>query len=296
MAAPLLSTLSQKYLLTGQTGSTITVTGANLSGATFAFTPISVPAAATITNVATTSTTATLTISTGANTASLVLVATNGAGSTGVFGNSANSVTILLPNADNDGDGLTNAQELTAGTDPLNPDTDGDGMPDGWEVSYSLNPLDPTDAGKPSKANDGLTNLQEYLGGTDPTNPNRAIPAVSSIVPAGGSNTQPPNASIVLVFSQPLLSSSQIATLAKLNPHVTNGLIAVTAGTGPVAGTATLSTDGTQITFAPTLGLAVSTVYSVSVRVSERWPAFRCPPHLRARSPRVTSRIPRHRK
>jgi hypothetical protein len=32
---------------------------------------------------------------------------------------------------DIDGDGLTNAQEIAAGTDPRNPDTDGDGIPDG---------------------------------------------------------------------------------------------------------------------------------------------------------------------
>jgi hypothetical protein len=35
------------------------------------------------------------------------------------------------PNADPDGDGLTNAQEAAAGTDPNNPDSDGDGIPDG---------------------------------------------------------------------------------------------------------------------------------------------------------------------
>jgi hypothetical protein len=35
------------------------------------------------------------------------------------------------PNSDTDGDGLTDAQERSRGTDPLNPDTDGDGISDG---------------------------------------------------------------------------------------------------------------------------------------------------------------------
>ncbi|MEO7101167.1 MAG: hypothetical protein ABI162_17575 [Luteolibacter sp.] len=71
------------------------------------------------------------------------------------------------PTGDDDGDGLTNAQELTLGTNPNNPDADGDGMPDGWEVSNDLNPLDAGD-GTGDPDNDGLTNLQEYQAGTNP--------------------------------------------------------------------------------------------------------------------------------
>jgi YD repeat-containing protein len=44
---------------------------------------------------------------------------------------------------DTDGDGLSDAQEMVIGTDPLNPDTDGDGYPDGLEVALGSDPLDP---------------------------------------------------------------------------------------------------------------------------------------------------------
>lgn len=44
-------------------------------------------------------------------------------------------------NADTDGDGLTDADEIrTWETDPLNPDTDGDGFSDGTEVAGGYNP------------------------------------------------------------------------------------------------------------------------------------------------------------
>ncbi|MEM5776584.1 MAG: hypothetical protein AAGU05_16390, partial [Anaerolineaceae bacterium] len=42
---------------------------------------------------------------------------------------------------DDDGDGLTNLEERTLGTNPNNPDTDGDGLTDGEEVNiYGTNP------------------------------------------------------------------------------------------------------------------------------------------------------------
>jgi len=41
---------------------------------------------------------------------------------------------------DADGDGLTNAEEATLGTDPDDPDTDDDGFEDGEEVEAGTNP------------------------------------------------------------------------------------------------------------------------------------------------------------
>ena len=43
---------------------------------------------------------------------------------------------------DNDGDGIINSQETTAGTDPNEKDTDGDGIADGTEKTAGTNPLE----------------------------------------------------------------------------------------------------------------------------------------------------------
>ncbi|BFP42741.1 hypothetical protein FGF1_35860 [Flavobacteriaceae bacterium GF1] len=87
---------------------------------------------------------------------------------------------------DDDGDGLTNGNEITLGTDPNNPDTDGDGINDGDEVTNTNDPLDPCD---PVQATgytgfdstnaiwtaadcdgDGIPNGDEFTNGTDPYN------------------------------------------------------------------------------------------------------------------------------
>ena len=67
-----------------------------------------------------------------------------------------------LCNADTDGDGLSDFEEVNAhGTDPLNADTDGDGLSDGDEVlTYGTAPLDPDTDG------DGCGDLREL--GSDP--------------------------------------------------------------------------------------------------------------------------------
>ena len=84
------------------------------------------------------------------------------------------------PNAgpcDQDGDGLTNSDEATAGTDPVNPDTDGDGINDGDEITNTTNPLDPCDPPNATPAcnidtdGDGILDGSEAQYGTDPNNP-----------------------------------------------------------------------------------------------------------------------------
>ncbi len=70
------------------------------------------------------------------------------------------------PGGDSDGDGLTNTQEASLGTDPNSVDSDGDGLPDGDEVYvYSTSPLGADSDG------DGISDLQEVIGGTDPLTP-----------------------------------------------------------------------------------------------------------------------------
>ena len=147
---PAILTLAPKATLAG-TPFTLTVTGTNLSGATFSFSPPLTITSAT-TNAGGTS--ATLMVSPAASAKGYyTLIGTNASGTSGAIPKvgflptvtAFNTISIpgSNPNADPDTDGLTNAQELALGTDPLSPDTDGDGYPDGIEVLYGSDPLNP---------------------------------------------------------------------------------------------------------------------------------------------------------
>jgi len=70
------------------------------------------------------------------------------------------------PNDDPDGDGLTNVQELSMGTNPFADDSDGDGVPDLVEYNAGLDPTDASDAAADNDG-DGLTNADEITNNTD---------------------------------------------------------------------------------------------------------------------------------
>ena len=255
-ALPLITSTTPRYILAGQASVGVVLTGINLTGSTFTFQPLVVPAAILVSavNIGAGGTQATLTVSTSAGaTGTYTVVATNAAGSSGTAGTPANTVVALIPNADTDGDGLTNARELTLGTDPLNPDTDGDGMPDGWEVDNGLNPLSAADAALDAD-NDGLTNKQEYDAGTDPRNPDRTPPTVSQVIPANGSATHAPNAVIQVNFSEALKPAS-----------VVTGTVRILQGTTDIGGILGVSSNNLTVTFSPTLELLSLTAYSLRV-------------------------------
>lgn len=67
-----------------------------------------------------------------------------------------------LISLDTDGDGLSNAAEVAAGTDPLNPDTNGDGIRDGAAIASGQSPTDL------DMDDDGVSNADELARGTDP--------------------------------------------------------------------------------------------------------------------------------
>ncbi len=77
---------------------------------------------------------------------------------------------------DTDGDGLTNNEELSLGTDSRDADTDDDGLYDGFEVQYGFDPLNADEDGNgiadsfDDTDGDGLLNYSEQTKGTDPTN------------------------------------------------------------------------------------------------------------------------------
>lgn len=89
---------------------------------------------------------------------------------------------------DADGDGLTLAEEMAAGTRPDLADTDGDTLPDGWEVRHGLHPLraEGEDGGRGDPDGDGADNAHELAAGTRPRDTASVLRVWGSWVSGGG--------------------------------------------------------------------------------------------------------------
>ncbi len=162
---------------------------------------------------------------------------------------------------DDDGDGLSNNQETTAGTDPAKPDTDEDGLSDGEEVNqYGTDPknrdsdndtltdgdevnVHKTSPKDPDTDKDGMTDAIEIATGGDPL-----LPPTATSPPTG---TATNTATAVPMTATPTPAATATPTLTPLPGGLWNGVwdsqcdylpcglvsLAHTEGTTTVSGT-----------------------------------------------------------
>jgi YD repeat-containing protein len=143
--SPVITSVNPTSTLNTPTISNFQVTGVNLTGSTFSFVPAFFPAAVTPSNVVINSngTLATMTLTLASSAAgSFTVVATSGNGSSSAVPTAGNTLTVIStdPNADGDGDGLTNIYEGAIGSNYANFSTPGDSIPDGWALFYTSAP------------------------------------------------------------------------------------------------------------------------------------------------------------
>ncbi len=223
---PFITSLNPASALAG-TSPQIALSGANLSASTFAFVPSGITV--TSSSIGGTGTSATLNVAIGANVSGeIVLVATNPAGSSDAtpvlgFVRSATSFNTLVvpgssPTADPDKDGLTNQQEITAGTNPLAGDTDADQAIDGLEVTLGSDPRDPNSLPTPSISGWVSSRITSIL---NLQNPSIGLPGSTQFV-SGRTfsvlNSQ--NPSIGLPGSTQFVSGRTFSMLNDQNPSI----------------------------------------------------------------------------
>lgn len=112
-----------------------------------------------------------------------------------------------------------------------NADTDGDGMTDAWELAHGLDPRNPADAGL-DPDHDGQTNLQESIAGTDPADKDSYL-KVDAVAPSGSGNGFTVQFSAVAdrsysVLFADILPTNFWAKLQDVSPAPTNRLVTVT--------------------------------------------------------------------
>jgi YD repeat-containing protein len=130
---PSITSLSPGYILAGESLDDVGVAGSGLAGAVFSLEP-DVAQAPSITDASIDSGGGSATLSIAApvdGTGEFVLVATTAEGDSRRVPADGNTMRILDGGDDEDGDGLTNAEEQALGSSPFEADTDGDGVPDG---------------------------------------------------------------------------------------------------------------------------------------------------------------------
>jgi YD repeat-containing protein len=146
LPAPVILSLNPRFVVRAATLS-LQVNGLNLTGANYSFIPATIPPKLSLNSVSTNPNGTTATLNLNVNASALgdfVVVAANQHGSSDTAPSAANVLTVVAPGAvDIDGDGLTNADETTRGTDPANPDTDEDGFSDGLETLFGSDPRNP---------------------------------------------------------------------------------------------------------------------------------------------------------
>ncbi len=178
---PVVLSVSPKAVLRTQTLANVQVTGAHLAGAAFRFIP-SFPASVRVTGafVDPSGNSATLNLAFDPSVLGrFVLVATTTDGMSSSVPSQGNTFAVLDPDGslDTDGDGLTNSQEISLGTDPLAADTDGDGFSDGMELAFGSNPLDATSV--PVIPSSALEAVSASLALDNRFLPNRSGPAAA---------------------------------------------------------------------------------------------------------------------
>ncbi|HUB83441.1 MAG TPA: IPT/TIG domain-containing protein [Bryobacteraceae bacterium] len=248
VAAPVITAISPIATLAGTTIPALTVTGFNLTGASFSFYgPLPSPLSITSAAVAPSGNSATLAVGVGASAfGHFVLTATSGgitSSPVAVRGN-----TLVVPGtsatADPDLDGLTNAQEIALGTDPLNNDSDGDGFADGDEVKFGTDPLNPLSYPHLLPNSFPLLffgrSLSVYNQLPVISNPQTAPPMLSSSISFSVYNQQPQISNPQT--APPMLSSGISFSVYNRQPQISNPQTAPP----PFSQSLTFSVDNTQ--------------------------------------------------